>query len=87
MTVRGWRKVVPGAIVAITFLDHVEDGSETIPFVVYGRVVKKDRKELTLDSWEYQDVKIPHDDNEKRFSIVRGAVTRVRVLEEVDGKE
>ena len=74
-------KFKKGDIVAVTFSDHVEDGSEPIEFVVYGRVAAKTRLSLVVDCWEYLDAKTPYDSNEKRYTILRRVVSRVVVLE------
>ena len=75
-----WRSAKPGAVVAIRFLDHCHGGDRPIEFVVYGRLVSKDRKHLTVDSWEYDNRETQHDDNEERFSIVRSTITGLAVL-------
>lgn len=70
-----------GSIVAITFLDHAENSSDVLPFVVYGRLIEVTDTKLVLDSWEYLDQDVEHDENEKRFAIVRAAVVSVRTME------
>ena len=71
-----------GQIVAVEFLDHCEGADAPIPFAVYGYLVSASRKSLTIDSWRYLDPVKPYDDNVKRFTIVRSAITRIAVLTE-----
>lgn len=77
-------KVPPvGSTVAIEFLDHVEDGDEPIPFVVFGRLEKVTRHAFTLASWDYlTPPKRPDmdDENVKRWTIVRHSTTRIKQL-------
>jgi len=71
-----------GQIVAVTFLDHSEDHSEPITFTVYGRAARNTRTHVCVDSWEYTDQEAPYDTNEKRFSIVRTAISGIEVLKD-----
>ena len=76
MPVRRQPKV--GAIVEVRFDDHCEDG-DAIPCIVWGRLTKRDRKCLTIVSWEADG----SDYNEKRWTIVRKAVTSIVELKPV----
>ena len=70
-----------GDIAEIRFLDHCEDGdTEALDFIVYGRVSQVGRKVIEVTSWGYADGKRHNDPNEKRFSIVRSAITQIRKL-------
>lgn len=69
-----------GHIVAVDFSDHVEGGSKPIRFVVYGRVACITRSAVVVDSWEYRDLKHPHDRNETRYTIVRSAIHKITRL-------
>lgn len=68
-------------MVEVEFLDHVEDGGEPLQFKVWGAVAVNTRKHYEILSWAYAD---PHSDNsasnEKRWTIVKAAVTRVTKL-------
>jgi hypothetical protein len=68
-----------GWIVAVTLLDHVEDGSEPLLFTVYGRVSKVTRDYLCVDCWEYTGRR-KHDRNCKRYTIVRSAIQGITQL-------
>lgn len=70
-----------GQVVAVEFEDHVEDGSQPELFVVYGEVSEVSRKFVCIDSWAYKDQKLDYDINEKRFTIVRSAISRIVWLE------
>lgn len=76
--------VAKGDEVCIEFLDHSEDGNEALPFKVYGEVEKVTRTAITVVSWAYMNEldKLLNDNpsNEKRFCIVKKAITRVRKL-------
>ena len=70
-----------GDIVEVEFLDHVEDGAEPISFKVWGMLVVKGKKHFEILSWAYSDQKeVENPDNEKRWTIVRSAVTKVVIL-------
>ena len=71
-----------GQVVSIRFLDHCEDGSKPIEFIVYGRIGKVCKNCVCVDSWEYANTKQPYDTNEKRFTILRSAVLEVKRLVE-----
>ena len=73
-------KISNGDIVAIRFLDHAEDATDPIEFWVYGEIAKVTRKHYAIDSWAYADPKEKHDDNEKRFVIVRSAIQEIHKL-------
>ncbi len=63
-----------GYVVAICFLDHVEDASEPEQFVVYGRVAEVARKHICVDCWAYLKLTEPYDLNVKRFTILRSTI-------------
>ena len=73
-----------GQIVAVEFVDHVEDGSQAMAFVVYGRVARVTRAAICIDSWCYANRKTKHDQNCKRYTLVRAAIKRVQQLRPVD---
>ena len=70
---------IKGHIVAITFLDHVEDGDEPMECTVYGRLHKTTRNSYLIDSWTCADEKV-HEDNKKRFVILKKVVSNISVL-------
>ena len=79
------RQMRVGQVWAIEFDDHVEDGSEPMRLVVYGRLGEVSRKHLCIDCWAYADASRPYDGNVKRFTICRSTVTRaVRLVEEAE---
>ena len=62
-------------IVAVEFLDHVEDGEEPLHFVIYGRIAKVDKKSIVIVSWCYLDPNLPLDSNNKYHTILKSAIT------------
>jgi len=68
------RRFRVGMEVRVRFLDHVEDGSAPEDFTIYGRIGKVDRKYICIDCWAYTDANTAHDDNVKRFVILRSAI-------------
>lgn len=68
-----------GDILAIEFLDHVEDGKNPINFTVYGRLIKDGEKAYTIATWAYTKPK-KTDHNEKVFTIVKAAITNLKKL-------
>lgn len=68
-----------GDVVAIEFLDHVEDGKKPINFTVYGRLIKESFNAYTVACWTYTKPK-KTDDNEKVFTIVKVAITNLKKL-------
>ena len=72
-----------GSIMALTLDDHVEDGNAPISITVYGRIAKHDKLSVSIDCWEYTDVKVPYDANEKRFTVLKSAIRKAKRLEVV----
>jgi len=70
----------PGQIVELTFLDHVEDGDEPMQCIAYGIVVAVTAVAITIDSWCCTD-KSCHENNKKRFVILRAVISKCLVLE------
>jgi hypothetical protein len=75
-----------GDEVRVRFLDHVEDGSEPIEFVVYGRVADMNSSKIVVDSWAYADGARGYDSNVKRYCLLRKVVLGVDVLVERDAE-
>lgn len=75
-----------GMVVEIEFSDHVEDGSEPMDFVVYGKIVQVEKRFLVIESWAYSDPKLIRDDNVKFWTILRSAIKNSYQLER-KGKE
>ena len=69
-------KLKKGLLVLIEFLDHVEDGGESAPFTIMGRVVAITRRDVVVAVWFYGDERDfdPEDGNVKRYAIVRRAI-------------
>jgi hypothetical protein len=75
------QKIKVGDIVEVEFLDHVEDGDEPFLFIVWGKVAVNKRKHYEILCWAHAEKSVeawPH--NEKRFTIVKGAITRISKL-------
>jgi hypothetical protein len=73
------KRPIKGHVVAITFLDHVEDGDEPMECTVYGRLHKTTRQSYIVDSWTCADEKV-HEDNKKRFVILKKVVSQIDIL-------
>ncbi len=69
-----------GQIVECSFLDHCEDHNEPMEFTVWGRIEKVGKKHLVIVSWSYSDNKTRDDYNEKKWVIVRSAITGLHQL-------
>jgi hypothetical protein len=79
--VRTLNRIKAGDVVEVEFLDHVEDGGEPYLFLVWGVVAVNGRKHYEILSWAHAEKHVeaaPH--NEKRFTIVKAAVTRITKL-------
>ena len=77
------QKLAVGDVVAVEFLDHVEDGGDPLAFIVWGRLAKITKKHYEVVSWAYADVTTPAvETNEKRWTLVRSAVSRITKLRE-----
>tara|TARA_Y100000034_G_C6651081_1_gene284966 strand:+ start:116 stop:343 length:228 start_codon:yes stop_codon:yes gene_type:complete len=72
-----WKK---GKIVSVLFRDHVEDASEPMDFVLYGRVGKVGRDYICIDSWGHADPDKGHDSNVKRFTILKKVIIEAKEL-------
>lgn len=81
MSEKKTRKAAPrkGQTVRVTFLDHVEDGDELMECTVYGRLAKTTKQEYQVDSWCCKDPEC-HENNKKRFTLLRKAVLEIVVL-------
>jgi hypothetical protein len=79
-------KLKHGDVVECAFLDHCEDGDVPIEFIVWGRIEKIGKKHLVIVSWSYSDGKSRDDYNEKKWVIVRSAVTRIHTLHKNESK-
>ena len=72
-----------GKIVAVTFDDHMQGGSEPMRFFVYGRVGEIKRGWVCIDSWAHIKANQPYDPiNEQRFTILRKTIVRAVELVE-----
>ena len=74
----------PGQIVAVVFLDHVQDWGAAVEMTAYGRLLSIDRLSLTILSWTQADPKLgqdPADPNNVSFTILRSTVKSLQVLE------
>jgi len=84
MTIPRTKKVRPGDVVEIVFLDHAEHDAAAdngdLEFVVYGRVVSVDSRTVTLETWCYSNPQTPFDANVVRYTIIRGAIRTLTVL-------
>jgi hypothetical protein len=72
-----------GHVVAVEFLDHVEDGVRPLSFVKYGRIDHIDVECIVIDSWAYSrgiDERAFGEANISRHTIVRSAVTKITRL-------
>lgn len=68
-------------VVAVDFLDHVEDGDVPLEFTVYGKVLETNDNFLRIASWCYtEDTKDKNTENEKTWVIVRSAITGITKL-------
>ena len=70
-----------GSIMALVLDDHSEDSNAPISMTVYGRIAKVDKLNVSIDAWEYTDTQVPYDTNEKRFTVVKSAIRKAKVLE------
>jgi hypothetical protein len=67
-----------GDVVEVEFLDHVEDGGEPYSFLVWGVLAVNGRKHYEILSWTHADPTVDkYEHNEKRWTIVKAAVTRI----------
>lgn len=76
-----------GDWVRVRFDDHVEGGDEVMEFWVCGRVAKKSRKALVVDSWAFVDPPSDREDNRDNMTthvILRATVRELHILPTVD---
>jgi acyl-CoA hydrolase len=79
------RGIKPGNVVELQFLDHVQDGKDAIEFRVWGEVLDITRTSIRVACWAHVDKSMrdePEPFNETTFTIVKKAITAVRVLSE-----
>ena len=75
------KKVKPGQIARIQFLDHVEGDDEPCEFEVFGRVLKQTQESTTVASWSYTGERSKADDsNVTSFCIVNKAINSIDIL-------
>ena len=70
-----------GSIMAVYFLDHMEDGDAPEEFVVFGRIATVTRDYIKVRSWDYKQAGMPDDGNIKRWTILRKAIVKAKRLE------
>lgn len=75
-------KLVKGDLAEITFLDHCEDpeDDDALAFTIWGRVTEVAKTHYEITCWAYADGKRRADNNEKRFQILKSAITRTKKL-------
>jgi hypothetical protein len=74
-------KVKPGDIVRVAFLDHVEDGDESLPFEVFGRIIKQTKTDTVIGAWLHTEEENEiGDSNIKAWCIVNKAITEINIL-------
>ena len=73
-----------GDVVEIVFLDHAEHDAAAdngdLEFAVYGRVVSANAHKVLVETWCYANPRTPFDANVVRYSIIRGAIRKLKVL-------
>jgi len=74
-----------GQIVEVDFQDHAE-GSKSMRFVVYGRIVSITRKAIAVECWGYRNKRAKRDANSQTYTIVRGAIHKITQLARMDSK-
>lgn len=70
-------------IVAVTFLDHVESscGVPAARFIVFGRVVFINARELRVRCWDYaKPKKKPDTYNTQTYTILRSTIEKAEIL-------
>jgi hypothetical protein len=74
-------KVKPGDIVRVAFLDHVEDGDESLHFEVFGRIIKQTKTDTVIGAWLHTEEENEiGDSNIKAWCIVNKAITEINIL-------
>tara|TARA_R110002051_G_scaffold274391_3_gene335108 strand:- start:129 stop:371 length:243 start_codon:yes stop_codon:yes gene_type:complete len=74
-----------GQIVAIRFLDHVEDGEGPMEFSLIGRVMAQDKAAVTIVCWDYLNPEDRDLSNMKTFNILKSCINDVAQLVRKDG--
>ena len=70
-----------GDVVAVTFLDHVEDSHEPMKFTAYGVLTKDADDSIVVASWYGADQDARSEsENQKYWCIIRSCIVRLRVL-------
>jgi len=73
-----------GQLVEVEFLDHCENASTPLRFVVYGRLSSITKEAIAVDSWCYANKRTRYDCNVRRTTIVRSAIKRIRRLTQTE---
>ena len=71
-----------GAIVALTFLDHVQEDDKPMKFTVWGRVVECTKDHIIVRHWDYCHPGSPRDENVNQSVILQSTVIRLVRLRE-----
>ena len=73
-----------GDVVHCIFLDHAENSKDSMKFEVFGKVIEITKTAYNIVAWGYVDstdkAADGNPDNEKWFSIVKKAITDIKVL-------
>lgn len=70
-------------VVAVTFLDHIENSEELWKFILYGRVKEITPEKVIIQPWVYADGFLSDEvaaHNEKTYTLIRSAILKVRKL-------
>jgi hypothetical protein len=71
-----------GSLVEVAFLDHAHGSIGVAAFscVVWGRLVRADKKSISVRHWETLEGDIRSGNNHEESLILRSAITKVRKI-------
>jgi hypothetical protein len=67
-------------IIAVEFLDHVQDWPKPLRFMVYGRLISITSESITVETWGYANKRSKRDNNCTNYTIIRSAIKKITQL-------
>jgi len=74
------------SVVEVRFVDHVENADELAPVVLYGKLIKKTKLHIVVETWSNPDPKEQEKYSDKdvtKYAIIKKAITEIFQLKRV----
>lgn len=71
------------SVIEVRFVDHVENSEELAPVVLYGKLIKKTRTYIVVETWSNPDPKDQEKYSDKdvtKYAIIKKAINEIYQL-------